>query len=91
MLNVRQTVASAIGLALLAGGLAGCGQRGGLYLPTDPAAKGKELSKVAVVCMTDNEGVRRMAEDEVARQVKTAKVVPGYQALVRAYEQAAAE
>ncbi len=41
MLNVRQTVASAIGLALLAGGLAGCGQRGGLYLPTDPAAKGR--------------------------------------------------
>ena len=41
MLNVPHAVASALGLALLAGGLAGCGQRGGLYLPTDPAAKGR--------------------------------------------------
>lgn len=29
---------SAIGLAALGVGLAGCGQRGPLYLPTDPAA-----------------------------------------------------
>ncbi len=38
MLNVNQILVSAIGLAALGVGLAGCGQRGPLYLPTDPAA-----------------------------------------------------
>ncbi|HYP72337.1 MAG TPA: lipoprotein [Variovorax sp.] len=38
MLNARQILVSAIGLAMLGVGLAGCGQRGPLYLPTDPAA-----------------------------------------------------
>jgi len=38
MLNVSQILVSAIGLAALGVGLAGCGQRGPLYLPTDPAA-----------------------------------------------------
>lgn len=38
MLNARQILVSAIGLATLGVGLAGCGQRGPLYLPTDPAA-----------------------------------------------------
>ena len=39
MLNVRQILVSAIGLALVGVGLTACGQRGALYLPTDPAAK----------------------------------------------------
>jgi predicted small lipoprotein YifL len=38
MLNVSQILVSAIGLAALGVGLAGCGQRGPLYLPNDPAA-----------------------------------------------------
>lgn len=38
MLNARQILVSAIGLAMLGVGLTGCGQRGPLYLPTDPAA-----------------------------------------------------
>ena len=38
MLNVSQILVTAIGLAALGVGLAGCGQRGPLYLPTDPAA-----------------------------------------------------
>jgi len=38
MSNVSQILVSAIGLAALGVGLAGCGQRGPLYLPTDPAA-----------------------------------------------------
>ena len=38
MLNARQILVSAIGLAMFGVGLAGCGQRGPLYLPTDPAA-----------------------------------------------------
>jgi predicted small lipoprotein YifL len=38
-MNVRQILVSAIGLALAVAGLAACGQKGPLYLPTDPAAK----------------------------------------------------
>jgi predicted small lipoprotein YifL len=38
MLNVRQILVSAIGLALVGVALAGCGQKGALYLPTEPAA-----------------------------------------------------
>ena len=41
MLNVRQILVSAIGLALVGVALAGCGQKGALYLPTDPAAKNR--------------------------------------------------
>ncbi|MGK6309999.1 LPS translocon maturation chaperone LptM [Variovorax sp. DT-64] len=38
MLNVRQILVSAIGLAIVGVALAGCGQKGALYLPTEPAA-----------------------------------------------------
>jgi predicted small lipoprotein YifL len=41
MLNVHQILVSACGPALVVVGLAGCGQKGSLYLPTDPAAKGR--------------------------------------------------
>lgn len=39
MLNVRQILVSALGLAILGVALTACGQRGALYLPTDPIAK----------------------------------------------------
>ncbi len=39
MSNVRQILVSALGLALVGVGLSACGQKGSLYLPTDPAAK----------------------------------------------------
>ncbi|MGI4778776.1 MAG: LPS translocon maturation chaperone LptM [Janthinobacterium lividum] len=38
MLKVRQILVSAVGLFALGVGLAGCGQKGELYLPTEPAA-----------------------------------------------------
>jgi predicted small lipoprotein YifL len=38
MLKVSQILVSALGLLALGVGLSGCGQRGPLYLPTDPAA-----------------------------------------------------
>lgn len=38
MLKVRQILVSALGLCAFGVGLAGCGQRGPLYLPTEPAA-----------------------------------------------------
>lgn len=39
MLNVRQILVSAIGLSILGVALTACGQKGPLYLPTDPAAR----------------------------------------------------
>ena len=39
MLNVRQILVSALGLALVGVLLTACGQKGSLYLPTDPMAK----------------------------------------------------
>lgn len=38
MLKVRQILVSTVGLFVLGVGLSGCGQKGELYLPTDPAA-----------------------------------------------------
>jgi hypothetical protein len=48
---------------------------------TDPSAQGARLSRVVVIAMTPDEGVRRLAEDEFVRQIKGAQVVPSYQAL----------
>ncbi|GAA4329254.1 hypothetical protein GCM10023165_02090 [Variovorax defluvii] len=39
MSNVRQILVSAIGLMLIGVALGGCGQKGALYLPTEPAAR----------------------------------------------------
>jgi predicted small lipoprotein YifL len=38
MLKVRQILVSTLGLVVAGVGLTGCGQRGPLYLPTEPAA-----------------------------------------------------
>ncbi len=38
MLKARQILVRTIALSVSAAALAGCGQRGPLYLPTDPAA-----------------------------------------------------
>jgi len=38
-MSVRQILVSAVGLALVGVGLSACGQKGSLYLPTDPAAR----------------------------------------------------
>jgi predicted small lipoprotein YifL len=38
MLKVRQILVSVLGLCVLGVALGGCGQKGPLYLPTDPAA-----------------------------------------------------
>jgi hypothetical protein len=48
---------------------------------TDPSAQGARLSRVVVIAMTPDEGVRRLAEDEFVRQIKGAQVVPSYKAL----------
>jgi hypothetical protein len=76
-----------VGKALLAAALfgaaavAGCATTEMTSTWTDPSAKGARLSKVAVVALAQDEGLRRMAEDEVARNIQGAQVLPSYQAL----------
>jgi hypothetical protein len=48
---------------------------------TDPSARGATLSKVAVICLTKDPGLRRMAEDTAAAQLRGAQAVPSYQVL----------
>lgn len=48
---------------------------------TEPSAKGAELSKVAVVCLAKDPGLRRMAENSAAANLKGAQAVPSYQVL----------
>jgi hypothetical protein len=48
---------------------------------TDPTARGASLSRVAVVCLTKDPGLRRMAEDAAAAQMTGAQAVPSYQVL----------
>jgi hypothetical protein len=48
---------------------------------TDPGAKGAALSKIAVVCLTQDAGLRRMAEDTTAQKLAGAAAIPSYQIL----------
>lgn len=48
---------------------------------TDPSAKGSELSKVAVICMTKDAGLRHTAEDAAASHLTGAQAIPSYQIL----------
>jgi hypothetical protein len=48
---------------------------------TEPSAKGAELSKVAVVCLAKDPGLRRMAENSAAANLTGAQAVPSYQVL----------
>ena len=69
---------AALGLTLA---VAGCASTDMTSTWTDPAAKGASLSKVAVVCLTRDPGLRRMAEDTAAQQLVGAQAVPSYQVL----------
>ena len=48
---------------------------------TDPSAKGAAMSKIAVVCLTKDAGLRRVAEDAAAAQMAGAQATPSYQVL----------
>ena len=48
---------------------------------TDPNAKHAALSNIAVISMTPDPGLRRMAEETAAAQMKGAHAVPSYQVL----------
>jgi hypothetical protein len=70
-------LAFSFGLALAAG----CASTQMESTWTDPAAKGTNIDKMAIIYMGQDEGIRRMAEDQVAKKIKGAQVVPSYIAL----------
>ena len=71
----------ALGVVTLAALVASCASTEMTSTWTDPAAKGAQLSKVAVVCMTKDAGLRRIAEDTTAANLAGAKAIPSYQIL----------
>jgi hypothetical protein len=80
--NERVRVAIvALGIVTLAALVASCASTEMTSTWTDPAAKGAALSKVAVVCMTKDAGLRRIAEDKTAANLAGAKAIPSYQIL----------
>src|ERR1700758_1307416 len=44
----------------------------------DPSAMSQPLHKVAVIALTKDPGMRRMAETEASKQIKGAQVIPSY-------------
>jgi len=48
---------------------------------TDPSAKGAAMSKIAIVAMSKDPGLRRIAEDSAAAQMAGAQATPSYQVL----------
>jgi hypothetical protein len=68
-------------LILAAVAALGCGSTGLATTWTEPSAKGASLSRVAVVCMTPDPGLRRIAEDAAAYQLVGAQAVPSHRAL----------
>ena len=71
----------ALGVVVLAALVASCASTEMTSTWTDPTAKGAALSKVAVVCMTNNAGLRRIAENTTASKLAGAQAIPSYQIL----------
>ena len=71
----------AIGALLLATLVASCASTEMTSTWTDPSAKGASLSKIAVVALTKDPGLRRMAEDTTAQKLAGAAAIPSYQIL----------
>jgi hypothetical protein len=83
-MNMRACAKASIGIQVLfavAMTAVGCASTDMTSTWTDPSARGASLSKVAVICMTKDPGLRRMAEDTAASQLTGAQAVPSYQAL----------
>ncbi len=74
-------VISALGGLALASAMVGCASTEMTSTWTDPAAKGAALSKVAVLCMTKDPGLRRQCEDNASNELrnKGAQSVASYQ------------
>jgi len=71
----------ALGGMLLATLVASCASTEMTSTWTDPSAKGAALSKIAVVALTKDPGLRRMAEDTTASKLAGAAAIPSYQIL----------
>ena len=75
-------LAGTIGLAILPIVLAmSCASTEMTSTWTDPNAKGASLSRIAVICLTRDQGTRRMCEDAAASQLVGVQATPSYQAL----------
>jgi len=74
-------VALAIGLLTLAALEPGCASTEMTNTWVDPSVQGVPLSKVAVIALSKDPGLRRMAEDAAASQMAKAQAVPSYQVL----------
>ena len=83
MANVKKTAKTVVATAALviATLATGCATTEMTNTWTDPAAKGAAMSRIAVVCLTKDPGLRRMAEDATAGQLAGAQAIPSYQVL----------
>ncbi len=79
-LNGRASIGAALALGLLVAAV-GCASTEMTSTWTEPSAKGAELSKVAVICLSKDPGLRRMAENTAASNLTGAQAVPSYQVL----------
>jgi hypothetical protein len=79
-LNWKMATALPVVLGLAAA-VGGCASTQMTSTWTDPSARGASLSKIAVVCLTQDPGLRRMAEETAASQMTGAQAVPSYQVL----------
>lgn len=79
-LPMALAVPALLGLAM-AVAVASCASTEMTSTWTDPGAKGASLSRIAVVCLTKDPGIRRMAEDAAASQITGAQAVPSYEVL----------
>jgi hypothetical protein len=75
---MKRSIGVLLGLVALG---AGCASTEMTDTWTAPQAKGAELSKVAVIAMAKDPGLRRMAETTAAQNMVGAQAVPGYQVL----------
>jgi hypothetical protein len=71
----------ALGGITLAALVASCASTDMTSTWTDPNAKGAALSRVAVIALTKDPGLRRMAEDTTAANLKGAQAVASYNIL----------
>src|SRR5437868_14304441 len=77
--RIRDGAIWALGGLALSALVASCASTDMTSTWTDSTAKGASLSKVAVVCLTKDAGLRRMAEDTTAANLQAAQAVPSYQ------------
>jgi hypothetical protein len=76
--KVATTVPVMIALAIAA---VGCATTEMTSTWTDPTARGASMARIAVIALSKDPGLRRMAEDTAASQMRGAQAVPSYQVL----------